>query len=118
VILVSIPAIGSENQVRRNCQLEVFKNPFDLFTYERHESVLESLELRTVNGIRAGKQRRRALCLSGPGTSRAKHNPMEHAARILLGQTKDCPATANFDIVGVCSQAQDVKGRFRIAGQT
>jgi len=54
---------------------------------------------------------------TGPGGTHShgtEHHPVEHSVRILAGETQDCAAAADFDIVRVRSQTKDFEGRCRI----
>jgi len=104
MILVRVIAIGSKDQVRRDCALKFFEDRFYFRTHEGNESVLECLEEQFFWSGRADEQRGCAARLGLPGTDGTKHHPVKRAC-VLLRQPENRPATPNFDIVGVGSQA-------------
>src|SRR6266446_5483777 len=100
--------VVSEDEVWGHYLLQLFESRFHLGTHKRHESVRKNFQQRPSQGGGTDEQRSRASRLSLPDSNGAKHYPVKHTARILLGQTKDGAATANFDIVGMRAQAQDL----------
>ncbi len=107
MVLMSVFAVVSEDEVRGNRLLHLFEDRFHFGTNKRHESVWKSLQQWSFQTGGASKKRSRTLRLSLSHFAGTEHDPMKHAARVLLGQMKDCAATAYFDVVGVCSKAQD-----------
>src|SRR6266851_1706870 len=51
----------------------------------------------------------RVLRLRRAGTDGAEHYPVEYAVRVLLCKPQDCATTADLDIVGMTTQAQNLE---------
>src|SRR6266403_597189 len=116
MVLVGILAVVRKDKVRGN-RLQLFEDRFDFPTDKRHESILEFLQQGRLGNILSGKQRGPTLRFSGPDSKRAEHHPIYQAIRILLGQTEDRRATANFDVVRMRSQTKNFGGRSCIKWQ-
>src|SRR5205823_11357455 len=115
---MGILAVMSEDEVRGNGLLQFLEDCLHLGARKGHESVLKGFKKWPVQSIRAGKQRGCAFRLHGTRSNSTEHDPVEHAAWIMLGQTENCSAAANFDVVRVCSETQDLDGRCPIIGQS
>src|SRR5208283_3201623 len=104
VVLMRVLAVVSEDEIGRN-SLQLLENRFHLGAYKGHESVSKGLEQWASQSGGADEELSRSSCLRCPDAIGTEYDPVKYAAGVLLGQPKDGATTANFDIVGVGTNA-------------
>ena len=99
MILVGIPAVVSKNEVRRN---RLFSSSKTAFTSAPTNGMNPSRKFFSCGPRRvlaSETERCRFLRFRRANSSGTKHDPVEHAAWILLCQAKNGSTTSNLDVV-------------------
>lgn len=109
VILMRVIVIVSEDEIRGDCLFQLLEDGLYFGAHKWHESVRERFQQRRFQTGRARKQRGRAARLRFPGTNGAEHDPVKHATGVLVHQAKDRAPTADFDIVRMAAQTQNLQ---------
>src|SRR5713101_8865328 len=120
VVLMRVLAIVGENKVRGECLLQLFEDRLHVRPNKGHEPVWKFLHYCPLQAGGAGKKYSCALRLTLSDSDGTEHHPMKHAARVLLGQTKNSAATADFDVVGMGPQTENLQplGMLPVYGKT
>lgn len=115
MVLVRVVAVVSKDDVRRDRLLQLFEDCFHFGAQKRHETIAELLQPWPLQPGGAGKQFGASPRLGFPYSDGAEDHPVKFAFRVVFTQPEDGTATANFDVVGMGSQAQNVQ---RFAGDS
>src|SRR5215475_9993760 len=114
MVLVSVFPIVGKNEVWRDCLFQLLENRLYLATYKWHEPVRERLENWSPECSRLNEQRSGAARFTLSCTGRVKNYPMKHAGGVFLSEAKNCPATTNFDVIGMRPKAKDFQRLFSL----
>ena len=112
VVLVRIVRLVGEYQVRRNQLLQFFKNSLHFGAVIGHESVGKFLQDETID-MRAAKRLRRELCLRPTNANGAEDDPVKGDGGVLLDEAQNRAAAADLDVVGMRTEAQNLKRSIR-----
>ena len=109
MVLMRVVSPGTKNQVRIRRLLQLFESRLNLGPDIRHEPIGKGFESKFANR-RSSEQLGRATRLCLASADSVAYHPVKLCSRIVFTEGKEGSTTTNFDIVGVCSQAQHSQG--------
>src|SRR5581483_996837 len=111
VILVSVLPVVSEDQVRIGLPFELFEQVLHLVAHERQEAVGKGAENLFAERAGGRKQLGTADRFGAPLILSTENHPMNSRTGMPLSQREQRTSAADFDVVGMGPQAQNLERR-------
>src|SRR5207302_5410638 len=111
MVLMQVPAVVSQDDVRKVFSLEVLEEILDFGAHIGEIAVPKFLDDDLLSSCVRQKE---IGALKGLGSSPAgcpHHNPVNLRSRVFVQPPEDRAPTTDFDVVAVCPQAQDLGNR-------
>src|SRR6516225_10120682 len=99
--------MGKDN-VRRACLFHLFEGGLYIGAHKWHKAIAKFLQQKVLQPLGPDKPFRCALRFGPACTDGAKYSPVKPATPLLLDQAKDGAATANFNVIGMTAQEQNL----------
>src|SRR5437899_2560376 len=117
MVLMQIISVMSEHKIRRDVAFQFFEASFD-FTSSVGEKTVRKVFDSDI--LRSGLLQKNVGALTSLDRSLiigAKNNPIHSRPLVGFKQSQDCPSATYFDVVTVCSQAQDSERRVALLSE-
>src|SRR5579872_2436851 len=107
MVLVCIPAVVGENQIRRHLGLQLFEYRLDFRSYIGQKAIRKGLQYRPPKLVPRKKRGRTARFLLADPIG-AEYHPVKHALGVLAPQFENSPPAADFNIVGMAAKTENL----------